>query len=396
MPSLGMVFPFAIALAAPTKAASFTPSSFLWRIEGSPPSFLFGTAHVPYDKVWDSIAKAKEAFASSGHLFVEVDMTDPGNLLALKACQLLEGGKEISQDSQVLPPNVYQRLKTHLETIRRNIPGWLAQNPRLQRFPPDILFDMITKDWERKRPVWVTFILVALTKDSIASFGVPILDMYLTQLAKAAGKSVWAVETAEDQCRVINDLPNQQAIWALNQTITQQELGHVSLTRQELIRQYRKGNLSFMQLNQTHNIPGISKSPSEKPLILEDINKYLESRLLEERNRHMADKVLAHLRNRPSKSTFFAFGAGHFAGKDSILDHVRAAGYSVEAVGRDEEPHLPQNGPSMEEVTAEPPKQRHLSHQSGRSQQPQPNKASSQEIVVMAKLAMLFVPLFIK
>ena len=40
--------------------------SFLWRVESTPPSYFFGTIHVPYTRVWDAIPNnAKQAFAAS-------------------------------------------------------------------------------------------------------------------------------------------------------------------------------------------------------------------------------------------------------------------------------------------------------------------------------------------
>ena len=36
--------------------------------------------------------------------------------------------------------------------------------------------------------------------------------------------------------------------------------------------------------------------------------------------------------NNPGSSFFFAFGAGHFVGEHTIIDVVRRAGFTVEAV----------------------------------------------------------------
>ena len=37
--------------------------SHLWRINGSPPSYLYGTVHIPYDLIWPSVPQnTKEAF----------------------------------------------------------------------------------------------------------------------------------------------------------------------------------------------------------------------------------------------------------------------------------------------------------------------------------------------
>ena len=37
--------------------------SYLWRIDGSPPSYLYGTIHLPFDLIWPSAPKnTREAF----------------------------------------------------------------------------------------------------------------------------------------------------------------------------------------------------------------------------------------------------------------------------------------------------------------------------------------------
>lgn len=43
-----------------------SPSSFLWKIQSKPPSYFFGTIHVPYTRVWDAVPRnAKQAFKVS-------------------------------------------------------------------------------------------------------------------------------------------------------------------------------------------------------------------------------------------------------------------------------------------------------------------------------------------
>ena len=49
----------------------------------------------------------------------------------------------------------------------------------------------------------------------------------------------------------------------------------------------------------------------------------------------MASRMIDLLLNRPD-SYFFAFGAGHFLGRDSIVDMLRKAGFKVEHVGPNE------------------------------------------------------------
>ena len=72
-------------------------SSYLWRVNSSPPSYLFGTVHVPYTLVWDSVSKdAKTAFNSANQVYLET-LSDPLTLKAAKSCSLLPQGQNISQ-----------------------------------------------------------------------------------------------------------------------------------------------------------------------------------------------------------------------------------------------------------------------------------------------------------
>lgn len=49
----------------------------------------------------------------------------------------------------------------------------------------------------------------------------------------------------------------------------------------------------------------------------------------------MASRIVDLLKHRP-EAYFFAFGAGHFLGKDSIVDRIRKAGYQVDHVSPDQ------------------------------------------------------------
>ena len=71
-------------------------------------------------------------------------------------------------------------------------------------------------------------------------------------------------------------------------------------------------------------------TPRERAL-LDSIDDHFRTALIERRNRRMAARVIDLLVNRPD-SYFFAFGCGHFAGPESILSFVRAAGFKVERV----------------------------------------------------------------
>ncbi|XP_019479292.1 PREDICTED: metalloprotease TIKI1 [Hipposideros armiger] len=221
-------------------------NSFLWTIKRDPPSYFFGTIHVPYTRVWDFIPdNSKEAFQHSSIVYFELDLTDPYTISALTSCQMLPQGKNL-QD--VLPRDIYCRLKRHLEYVKLMMPSWMTPDQRGKGLYADYLFNAIAGNWERKRPIWVMLMVNSLTEVDIKSRGVPVLDLYLAQEAERLRKQTGAVEKVEEQCHPLNGLNFSQVIFALNQTLLQQEslrAGSLQIpyTTEDLIKHYNCGDL---------------------------------------------------------------------------------------------------------------------------------------------------------
>ncbi|XP_010221379.1 PREDICTED: metalloprotease TIKI2-like, partial [Tinamus guttatus] len=179
-------------------------NSFLWTIRRNPPAYLFGTIHVPYTRVWDFIPdNSKAAFHASSSVYFELDLTDPYTISGLASCQMLPHGENL-QD--VLPRELYRRLKRHLDYIKLMLPHWMTPDQRGKGLYADYLFNAIAGNWERKRPVWVMLMVNSLTETDIRSRGVPVLDLYLAQEAERMKKTTGAVERVEEQCHPLNGL----------------------------------------------------------------------------------------------------------------------------------------------------------------------------------------------
>lgn len=313
--------------------------TFLWRIDTQPPSYFFGTIHVPYTRVWDTVsANTKKAFKSSDKVYFELDLTNPYTIAALTSCQLLPRGLNLSQ---VLPPDVYSRLSSHLAWVREQMASWVTEDQVGRGLHPDYLFNAITGNWERKRPVWAMLMVNGLTAGDIASRGFPVLDLYLAQQAASQQKKVGAVERVEEQCTPLNGLTYGQVIFALNQTLQQQRdvrSGRTGqqFTTEDLIRNYRCGNLNSVVFNRdTTQVPILtarSQLDMGEVKIAEEIDEYFRDQLIYKRNKRMGARVIELLLNNPGQSYFFAFGAGHFVGENTILEVVQKAGFKVEQV----------------------------------------------------------------
>uniref|UniRef100_A0A3P8USA0 Metalloprotease TIKI n=1 Tax=Cynoglossus semilaevis TaxID=244447 RepID=A0A3P8USA0_CYNSE len=243
-------------------------NSFLWTIKRDPPSYFYGTIH--------------QAFQESNIVYFELDLTDPYTISALTSCQLLPQGENL-QD--VLPRDIYRRLKRHLEYVKLMMPSWMTPDQRGKGLYADYLFNAIAGNWERKRPVWVMLMVNSLTEADIKTRGVPVLDLYLAQEAERMRKRTGAVEKVEEQCHPLNGLNFSQVIFALNQTLLQQESLRVP------------------------NFNNVTLPPSEQ-VTAQEIDSYFRQELIYKRNERMGKRVKALLEEHPDKSFFFAFGAG--------------------------------------------------------------------------------------
>ncbi|XP_040849551.1 metalloprotease TIKI1 isoform X1 [Ochotona curzoniae] len=327
-------------------------NSFLWTIKRDPPSYFFGTIHVPYTRVWDFIPDhSKEAFQRSSTVYLELDLTDPGTLSALASCQMLPQGEHL-QD--VLPSDIYYRLKRHLEYVKLMLPSWMTPDQRGQGLYADYLFNAIAGNWERKRPVWVMLMVNSLTEVDIKSRGVPVLDLFLAQEAERLRKPTGAVEKVEEQCHPFNRLNFSQVIFALNQTLLQQEslrAGSLQIpyTTEDLIKHYNCGDLSSVIFSHgSSQVPSFINAtlrPQER-ITAQEIDSYFRRELIYKRNERMGKRVMALLEEFPDKGFFFAFGAGHFLGNHSVLDVLRREGYEVE--------HTPAGRPLNKEKSKKP------------------------------------------
>ncbi|XP_060593251.1 metalloprotease TIKI1-like isoform X2 [Ruditapes philippinarum] len=318
--------------------------SFLWKVKRDPPSYFFGTIHVPYTRVWDHIPEnAKVAFRQSENVYFELDLTSPYTMTSLANCQLLPHGENLSN---VLPKDIYTRLKEHLEYIREKMPKWITPDQKGKGLYGDYLFDIIAGNWERKRPIWVMLLVNSLTESDIKSREIPVLDLYLAQEAERLGKITGAVEKVKEQCVPLNDLNYSQVLYALNRTLGQHESYRLSnsaipYTTDDLIHHYNCGDLNDIIFNKDSaqvppNILNDSVPPSEIKMA-EVINEYFQTELINKRNERMADRVAGLLNNNPQESFFFAFGAGHFLGNNTVIDRLRGMGFDIEHTHPDQE-----------------------------------------------------------
>ena len=176
--------------------------------------YIFGTIHLPYNLLWDDIPdNVKTAFSISGDVFLELQLSDEDTSNGLQECQLLPNNKTIDR---LLSPELVTRIEQYLERIRQLFPAWIDGDSMSNFFgggvsSSDHLFNAVTHDWKRKKPIWVFSLISSLTEENIRQRRNLILDRFLDNAARSLGKNLAGLETVNDHCQPLNKLDNDQA-----------------------------------------------------------------------------------------------------------------------------------------------------------------------------------------
>ena len=93
-------------------------STYLWKINSTPPSYLFGTIHIPYTLVWDSVSEdVKTAFNSARQAYFELGDEDPD-----ASCAMLPPGQNISEVSALIYHMIYMGYRKSDALLRELLP----------------------------------------------------------------------------------------------------------------------------------------------------------------------------------------------------------------------------------------------------------------------------------
>ena len=98
-----------------------------------------------------------------------------------------------------------------MDYLGKEMPTWFTKEQKRNGIDGEDITSALLANWDIKRPIWVIILIETYTKTFIQSVENPALDVFLTQLAVQSGQNVGAVETAEDQCAMLNHLNNTLA-----------------------------------------------------------------------------------------------------------------------------------------------------------------------------------------
>lgn len=276
----------------------------LWKVEGKnleKPSYLFGTLHIGAKEVTTLHPLAREAFDSAEIIYTELPM-DPASQLAI-------GPLIIRKDGQTLHESIGEELAARLDEELKLI------NPALDAAPFQSL------------KTWIVGTTLTLLPDQLT--GNKSLDVVLWDEAVAAGKKTGALETAESQLGIFDEMTEEEQVITLSETIRslKEDRENDRNTFDLLKDAYLSGEPERLEEEMQRALDAIADSE------FKEVSEKFMKRLIADRDVTMAATIVEILTKDPATIHFFAAGAGHFSSKTSIRSHLEKAGYTVTRIG---------------------------------------------------------------
>ena len=279
--------------------------AFLWRVEGQVPVYLFGTIHVPDERVLAMSPSVDKAFAQSTAVYTEIPM-DSGTQMAVMGRIMLPGEQKLSD---IIGERLYARMNTQVEkSLGGSVPGAAG---------------LIATMFERMKP-WAAMSQLSLIEflPDLAAGRQP-LDAMLYSRAQEQGKTVGALETPEEQLAVFESFSMAEQTRMLELTLDEME-------------KHRPGELSQSRALVEAYLSGDMAQVSQKIEEAMEGDRGLMSRFrtiaIDQRNTRMAERIAALRRKQPDTVFFFAVGTAHYAGPTGIVAQLQKAGLKVSRV----------------------------------------------------------------
>lgn len=262
---------------------------FLWEVKTeSTTLYLFGSLHAAKTDFYPLPDAVEAAYKSADVIGVEADVT---NAEAMQECFPLMIYRPPDTIRKHVSETTYERLVLWMQASRLNL-------TMFQGLRPAFLSSVIT--------------LMALKDHGYGPESG--IDLHFIRRAKEDGKSIVELESLGSQMQMLGGLTDEEGEAMLLETIKGVRSGEAVKTIDHMADVWKKGDVTTMaRLIGEENKTGIAAQMFKK--------------LFEDRNAAMAEKITGWLTEK--KTFFIVVGAGHLAGRASIINLLRAKGYQV-------------------------------------------------------------------
>jgi uncharacterized protein len=279
-----------LAATAAVAAAQTAPGkSFLWKVQsGSKVLYLAGSVHALSADVYPLSAAFERAFAASGTLVEEIDLAETESLAAAPA---------------ILAKGMYIDGRRFDSTVSKETAALVAARLKDAGLPVEMFQVM--------KP-WMVMLTIAALEAQKAGLDPQLgLDKHFYDRAKAAGKAIIGLETAESQIDRLDKMSES----------LQEQLLLSSLSEADTSRNSLKAIISAWQRGDSIEL--------EKTL-LSDFTQYPAAyrSLIVERNQNWIPHIDACLAR--AQPCMVVVGAAHLVGRDGLLTLLQRKGYRIE------------------------------------------------------------------
>jgi len=258
---------------------STTEKSLLWKISGNglkQESYLYGTVHMMCESDFKIAEKTQKAFAKSEKLALEIDMDDPAELIAMQQSAM---SKEPL--SKTLSPEDYQKLDAFLlEKLGQGAKTF--ENYSLTTIMSMVMF----KSLNCPPKMYELELMKMAAARKIETVGLEKLQAQLEFLGKAFSDTEIIAQLKHYDSGYFNDL---------------------------------------IPIYNSEDVQKIYNMTTDPKFMDAEDRKWM----LDIRNTNWANKMPEMMQK---ESVFFAVGAAHLGGEQGVIQLLRKAGYTVQAV----------------------------------------------------------------
>lgn len=276
-------------------------AQLLWKVSGNglqKPSYIFGTHHYAPLTVLDSVPQIRQVQNDVEQVCGEVDMLNTRDLPRLTA------------EAIMLPPGsslndfIPDADRPTVDKAMRSLIGFGLDNPAVQRMCPAAISNQLIA-------AIVTKYLPKVSLDQQ-------LDTYFQIKADKAGKKVLALETAQDQLKMLFSQPPARQGKMLV-CLAENTEWNASIIEMATDAYMHRDIETLKEVTNQKLGDDCDSTPEE------------DAMLLSNRNRAWMEQIPKMLANAP---TLVVVGAAHLVGDEGLLSLLRQSGYTVDPVDK--------------------------------------------------------------
>jgi|SRR5688572_10469 len=288
LPRIAVVL-VALTFCTTSAAQTATGKSFLWKVHaGSKVLYLAGSVHALGADSYPLAAAYENAFNASGTLVEEINLAE---------------AEQLSAAPMLLAKGLYTDGRTFESAVARDTATLVATRLKDTGIPMEMI---------RTMKPWMVMLLITAFEAQKAGLDAALgLDKHLFDKARAAGKPVLALETAESQIDRFDKMPETLQEQMLRSTLTELEVQRNSIAA--MIAAWKSGDAAAIEKMSLSSFDGYRGAYTS---------------LIVERNNNWVPQIEACMAK--PQPCFVVVGAAHLVGPDGLLTLLKNKGYQLE------------------------------------------------------------------